>query len=205
METLELLKEWGFLVNSNSILVEGIKSCANYYQKILNLRNSLPYEIDGIVYKVNDLNYQERLGSIAKSPRWAIARKFPAEEEITQLEAVEFQVGRTGSITPVAKLKAIFVGGVTVSNASLHNQDEVKRLNIRIGDYLIVRRAGDVIPQIVKIIPERRPKITKEIIFPKRFPECDSSLVQIEDEAAIRCPSGLFCSAQMKQAIKHFA
>ena len=205
METLELLKEWGFLVNSNSILVKGIKSCANYYQKILNLRNSLPYEIDGIVYKVNDLNYQERLGSIAKSPRWAIARKFPAEEEITELEAVDFQVGRTGSITPVAKLKAVFVGGVTVSNASLHNQDEVKRLNIRIGDYLIVRRAGDVIPQIVKIIPERRPKITKEIIFPKRCPECDSSLVQIEGEAAIRCPSGLFCSAQMKQAIKHFA
>jgi len=144
METLELLKEWGFLVNSNSILVKGIKSCANYYQKILNLTNTLPYEIDGIVYKVNDLNYQERLGSIAKSPRWAIARKFPAEEEITELEAVDFQVGRTGSITPVAKLKAVFVGGVTVSNASLHNQDEVKRLNIRIGDHLIVRRAGDV-------------------------------------------------------------
>lgn len=205
IETLELLKEWGFLVNSNSILVEGIKSCASYYEKILDLRNSLPYEIDGIVYKVNDFNYQQRLGSIAKSPRWAIARKFPAEEEITQLEAVEFQVGRTGSITPVAKLKSIFVGGVTVSNASLHNRDEVKRLNIRVGDYVIVRRAGDVIPQIVKIIPERRPKITKKIIFPKSCPECDSILVQIHGEAVIRCPGGLFCSAQMKQAIKHFA
>ncbi len=205
IETLELLKEWGFLVNSNSILVEGIKSCASYYEKILDLRNSLPYEIDGIVYKVNDFNYQQRLGSIAKSPRWAIARKFPAEEEITQLEAVEFQVGRTGSITPVAKLKSIFVGGVTVSNASLHNRDEVKRLNIRVGDYVIVRRAGDVIPQIVKIIPERRPKITKKIIFPKSCPECNSILVQIHGEAAIRCPGGLFCSAQMKQAIKHFA
>ena len=205
IETLELLKEWGFLVNSNSILVEGIKSCASYYEKILDLRNSLPYEIDGIVYKVNDFNYQQRLGSIAKSPRWAIARKFPAEEEITQLEAVEFQVGRTGSITPVAKLKSIFVGGVTVSNASLHYRDEVKRLNIRVGDYVIVRRAGDVIPQIVKIIPERRPKITKKIIFPKSCPECNSILVQIHGEAAIRCPGGLFCSAQMKQAIKHFA
>ena len=205
IETLELLEKWGFLINPHTNLVTGINPCAIFYKKLLDLRNNLPYEIDGIVYKVNSFNYQERLGSIAKSPRWAIARKFPAQEAIPKLEAVEFQIGRTGSITPVAKLQPVFVGGVTVSNASLHNQDEVKRLGIRIGDSVIVRRAGDVIPQIVQVNFERRPKTSKEIIFPKNCPECSSVLIQTDGESAIRCPGGLFCRAQMKQSIIHFA
>lgn len=205
IETLELLKSWGFLVNPYTEEAKGINPCIKYYQKIFDARGGLPYEIDGIVFKVNDFSYQERLGSIAKSPRWAIARKFPAEEEITVLEAVSFQVGRTGSITPVARLKPVFVGGVTVSSASLHNQDEVQRLNIRVGDSVIVRRAGDVIPQIVKSILEKRPARTKKIVFPDRCPECGSPIIQVDGEATIRCSGGLFCSAQMKQAIKHFA
>ena len=205
IKTLELLKSWGFLVNSYTEEAKGINSCIKYYQKIFDARGGLPYEIDGIVFKVNDFSYQERMGSIAKSPRWAIARKFPAQEEITVLKAVNFQVGRTGSITPVASLKPVFVGGVTVSSASLHNQDEVQRLNIRIGDFVIVRRAGDVIPQIVKSIHEKRPAMTKKIVFPDLCPECGSPIIQVDGEATIRCTGGLFCSAQMKQAIKHFA
>ena len=205
IKTLELLKSWGFLVNPYTEEAKGIYSCIKYYQKIFDVRGGLPYEIDGIVFKVNDFSYQERMGSIAKSPRWAIARKFPAQEEITVLKAVNFQVGRTGSITPVASLKPVFVGGVTVSSASLHNQDEVQRLNIRIGDFVIVRRAGDVIPQIVKSIHEKRPAMTKKIVFPDLCPECGSPIIQVDGEATIRCTGGLFCSAQMKQAIKHFA
>jgi DNA ligase (NAD+) len=205
IETLKMLESWGFLVNPYIEVVEGISLCADYYLKIFEARDSLPYEIDGIVFKVNTFSYQQRLGSIAKAPRWAIARKFPAQEEVTCLEAVEFQVGRTGAITPVARLRPVFVGGVTVSNASLHNQDEIKRLDIRIGDSVIVRRAGDVIPQIVKVIFEKRPISAKEIIFPARCPQCDSLAVRVDGGATIRCSGGLVCSAQRKQAIKHFA
>ena len=205
IETLKMLESWGFLVNPYIEVVEGISLCVDYYLKIFEARDSLPYEIDGIVFKVNTFSYQQRLGSIAKAPRWAIARKFPAQEEVTCLEAVEFQVGRTGAITPVARLRPVFVGGVTVSNASLHNQDEIKRLDIRIGDSVIVRRAGDVIPQIVKVIFEKRPISAKEIIFPARCPQCDSLAVRVDGGATIRCSGGLVCSAQRKQAIKHFA
>ena len=205
IETLKMLESWGFLVNPYIEVVEGISLCADYYLKIFEARDSLPYEIDGIVFKVNTFSYQQRLGSIAKAPRWAIARKFPAQEEVTCLEAVEFQVGRTGAITPVARLRPVFVGGVTVSNASLHNQDEIKRLDVRIGDSVIVRRAGDVIPQIVKVIFEKRPISAKEIIFPARCPQCDSLAVRVDGGATIRCSGGLVCSAQRKQAIKHFA
>ena len=205
IETLKMLESWGFLVNPYIEVVEGISLCVDYYLKIFEARDSLPYEIDGIVFKVNTFSYQQRLGSIAKAPRWAIARKFPAQEEVTCLEAVEFQVGRTGAITPVARLRPVFVGGVTVSNASLHNQDEIKRLDVRIGDSVIVRRAGDVIPQIVKVIFEKRPISAKEIIFPARCPQCDSLAVRVDGGATIRCSGGLVCSAQRKQAIKHFA
>ena len=205
IETLELLKSWGFLVNSYTAVVDGITPCIDYYQKILDARNSLPYEIDGIVYKVNELGLQKRLGSVAKAPRWAIARKFPAQEEFTYLEAVEFQVGRTGTITPVARLKPVFVGGVTVSSANLHNQDEIKRLNIKIGDLVVVRRAGDVIPQIVKVIIEKRPDSARKIVFPTYCPDCESLIVQGIGETVVRCSGGLVCSAQRKQAIKHFA
>jgi len=205
IETLELLKSWGFLVNSYTTVVDGMAPCMDYYQKIFNARNSLPYEIDGIVYKVNELGLQKRLGSVAKAPRWAIARKFPAQEEFTYLEAVEFQVGRTGTITPVARLKPVFVGGVTVSSANLHNQDEIKRLNIKIGDLVVVRRAGDVIPQIVKAIIEKRPDSARKIVFPTRCPDCESLIVRGVGETVVRCSGGLVCSAQRKQAIKHFA
>jgi len=205
IETLELLKSWGFLVNSHTTVVDGMAPCMDYYQKIFDARNSLPYEIDGIVYKVNELGLQKRLGSVAKAPRWAIARKFPAQEEFTYLEAVEFQVGRTGTITPVARLKPVFVGGVTVSSANLHNQDEIKRLNIKIGDLVVVRRAGDVIPQIVKAIIEKRPDSARKIVFPTRCPDCESLIVRGVGETVVRCSGGLVCSAQRKQAIKHFA
>lgn len=202
---LELLKQWGFLVNPHIELAASIEDCLLYYQKLSELRDNLPCEIDGIVYKVNDFMLQRRLGFVAKAPRWAIARKFPAQEEMTRLEGIEFQVGRTGAVTPVAKLTPIFVGGATVSNATLHNQDEVKRLGIKIGDTVIVRRAGDVIPQIIKVVLERRPESALDIVFPDHCPVCHSPVTKIEGEVVARCSGGLICSAQRKQAIKHYA
>ena len=168
-------------------------------------RPNLPYEIDGIVYKVNELALQERLGFVARAPRWAIAHKFPAQEEMTILQDVEFQVGRTGAITPVARLKPVFVGGVTVSNATLHNMDEVERLGLKIGDTVIVHRAGDVIPKVVKTVESKRPADARDIELPLACPVCDSEIERDESEAAARCTGGLFCSAQRKEAIKHFA
>lgn len=202
---LENLRRWGFVVNRHIQLVEGIAACEQYYQQLAAQRDKLDYDIDGIVYKVSDLNLQKRLGFVAKAPRWAIARKFPAQEEITQLLDVEFQVGRTGAVTPVARLEPVFVGGVTVSNASLHNGDEIARLGVCIGDTVIVRRAGDVIPQIVKVVLEQRPATAIPIEFPTCCPVCQSPVKKAEGEAVARCTGGLFCGAQTKEAIVHFA
>lgn len=203
--TLAMLKQWGFLINPHVEVATDIKGCLGYYQKMSVLRNQLPYEIDGIVYKVDDLSLQQRLGFVARAPRWAIARKFPAQEEMTRLVDVEFQVGRTGAVTPVARLQPVFVGGVTVSNATLHNQDEVKRLGVQVGDTVIVRRAGDVIPQVVKVVLEKRPENAQKIVFPDHCPVCHSPVEKVEGEAVSRCSGGLVCSAQRKQAIKHYA
>ncbi|MGH1485976.1 MAG: NAD-dependent DNA ligase LigA [Cellvibrionaceae bacterium] len=202
---LEQLSVWGFRINREMKVVQGITACQDYYQQLSEKRNSLAYEIDGIVYKVNDIALQQQLGFISRAPRWAIARKFPAQEELTQLMGVEFQVGRTGAITPVARLQPVFVGGVTVSNATLHNEDEVRRLDVRVGDTVIIRRAGDVIPQIVSIVEGRRPAGAKEVVFPNECPVCQSPIVQVPGEAVKRCSGGLVCGAQLKEAIKHYA
>ncbi|CAG0910396.1 unnamed protein product, partial [Cyprideis torosa] len=202
---LEQLKTWGFRVCPESALVQGAQGCAAYYAAIGARRPELPYEIDGVVYKVNDFALQQQLGFVSRAPRWATAHKFPAQEEITKLLDVEFQVGRTGALTPVARLEPVFVGGVTVSNATLHNMDEVIRKDVRIGDTVIVRRAGDVIPEVVGPVPERRPDDTREITMPEQCPVCHSEVQRIADEAVYRCSGGLFCPAQVKEAIKHFA
>lgn len=202
---LKLLGSLGFKINQHIKQVEGIDACEDYYQQLACLRDKLDYDIDGIVYKVNDFKLQQRLGFVAKAPRWAIARKFPAQEEMTRLLDVEFQVGRTGAVTPVARLEPVFVGGVTVGNATLHNADEINRLGVCIGDTVIVRRAGDVIPQIVKAVIDKRPQGAQPIIFPERCPVCQSSVKRTEGEAVARCTGGLFCGAQTKEAIKHYA
>ncbi len=204
-EQLLQLKAWGLPVSSEIKVCDELSQVFAYYQNILTRRSDLPFEIDGVVMKVNDIAQQQTLGFVAKSPRWAIAYKFPAQEEMTQLEDVDFQVGRTGAVTPVARLKPVFVGGVTVSNATLHNADEIERLGVMIGDTVIIRRAGDVIPQIVAIVPERRPEDAKAIVFPQHCPVCGSLVERIEGEAVARCSGGLFCEAQRKEAIKHFA
>ena len=204
-DMLSALRGWGFKINDHVETVKGIAACENYYQRLAERRQILPYDIDGIVYKVNSLQLQERLGFVAKAPRWAIARKFPAQEEMTQLIDVEFQVGRTGAITPVARLEPVFVGGVTVSNATLHNGDEINRLGVRIGDTVIIRRAGDVIPQVAKVVLDKRPENALPVVFPERCPVCQSAVRRTEGEAVARCSGGLFCGAQIKEAIKHFA
>ncbi|MDJ0807982.1 MAG: NAD-dependent DNA ligase LigA, partial [Gammaproteobacteria bacterium] len=168
-------------------------------------RSRLDYDIDGVVYKLDELALQQRLGFVSRAPRWAIAYKFPAQEELTRVLAVEFQVGRTGAITPVARLEPVFVGGATVSNATLHNMDEVARKDVRAGDTVIVRRAGDVIPEVVKVLAERRPAATQPVVMPVHCPECGSDVVKPEGEAVARCSGGLYCPAQRKQALKHFA
>ena len=204
-QQLAKLTDWGLPLCPETKLVEGQQAALDYYHDILTRRSSLAYEIDGVVIKVNDKKLQERLGFVARAPRWAIAFKFPAQEEITQLLDVEFQVGRTGAITPVARLEPVFVGGVTVSNATLHNGDEIARLGVKIGDTVIIRRAGDVIPQITQVVLERRPEDAKDIVFPATCPICESHVERIEGEAVARCTGGLVCQAQRKQAIKHFA
>ena len=186
-------------------LLENADHVEAFYQDILQQRDALSYEIDGTVFKVDNIELQEQLGFVARAPRWATAYKFPAQEELTILEAVDFQVGRTGAITPVARLKPVFVGGVTVSNATLHNQDEINRLGIQINDTVIIRRAGDVIPQIVSVVLDRRSDNAQVISFPKQCPVCESAVVKAEGEAVLRCTGGLYCQAQRKEAIKHFA
>lgn len=204
-EQLQQLKSWGLPVSSEIKVCDELSQVFAYYQDILTRRSDLPFEIDGVVMKVNDIAQQQTLGFVAKSPRWAIAYKFPAQEEMTLLEGVDFQVGRTGAVTPVARLKPVFVGGVTVSNATLHNADEIERLGVMVGDTVIIRRAGDVIPQIVAIVPERRSEDAKAIVFPQHCPVCGSLVERLEGEAVARCSGGLFCEAQRKEAIKHFA
>ena len=204
-EVLERLRDWGFRVNPESRVVQGIEACDDYYEELAQRRQELPYDIDGIVFKVNDLELQQRLGFVSRAPRWAIARKFPAQEEMTRLLDVEFQVGRTGAITPVARLEPVFVGGVTVSNATLHNSDEIQRLGVMIGDTVIVRRAGDVIPQVVSVVAAERPADARPVSFPDRCPVCGSVVERAADEAVVRCMGGLVCAAQQKAAIRHFA
>ena len=203
-DRLQWLKSIGIPVNPEIRLCNGTDEVLDFYCDIQNKRSSLGYDIDGTVLKINDIALQEKLGFISKAPRWAIAYKFPAQEELTRLNDVEFQVGRTGAITPVAKLEPVFVAGVTVSNATLHNGDEIERLDIAIGDTVVIRRAGDVIPQIIGVLHDRRPADARPIIFPKTCPVCDSAIVRIEGEAVARCTGGLFCAAQRKEALKHF-
>lgn len=203
-DRLQWLKTLGIPVNAEITLATGSQALTAFYQKIQAKRSSLGYDIDGTVLKVNEITLQEQLGFISKAPRWAIAYKFPAQEEMTILNDVEFQVGRTGAITPVAKLEPVFVAGVTVSNATLHNGDEIERLGIAIGDTVIIRRAGDVIPQIVGVVAERRLDNAKKIAFPTACPVCNSAVVRVEGEAVARCTGGLFCGAQRKEALKHF-
>ena len=198
------LKEMGFRVQEVALLgdVEGLLA---HYRRLMQARAELDYEIDGVVYKVNELALQRELGAVARSPRWAIAHKFPAEEVETRLLDVDFQVGRTGALTPVARLAPAAVGGVTVSNATLHNMDEIERKDIRIGDTVVIRRAGDVIPEVVRAVVENRPDDARKIALPDACPVCGSDVIRMQDEAVARCSGGLFCPAQLKEAIKHFA
>jgi DNA ligase (NAD+) len=186
-------------------VVRGVEGLLAYYRRIGARRDALPYDIDGVVYKVNDLRRQERLGFVARAPRFAVAHKFPAQETMTELLGIDVQVGRTGAVTPVARLKPVFVGGVTVTNATLHNEDEVRRKDVRIGDTVIVRRAGDVIPEVVSVVPDRRPKDARAFVMPAACPVCGSRIVRASGETVARCSGGLFCPAQRKQAILHFA
>jgi DNA ligase (NAD+) len=202
---LERLRTWGFPVSKYIHTVEGVEGCLAYHRELGAQRASLPFEIDGVVYKVDRLDQQRELGFVARAPRWALAHKFPAEEQMTTLRAVEFQVGRTGALTPVARLEPVFVGGVTVSNATLHNMDEVERKDVRIGDTVIVRRAGDVIPEIVSVVVARRPAHAKAVRLPARCPVCGSEVIRPEGEAVARCTGGLVCAAQRKEALRHFA
>ena len=204
-DVLEMIKSWGFYVSNQYTTAMGAKGCAAYYLELEKKRNTLPYEIDGIVYKVNQFEFQQALGFVSRAPRWAIARKFPAQEEYTTLKSVEYQVGRTGAITPVARLEPVFVGGVTVSNATLHNRDEIQRLGLKLGDTVVIRRAGDVIPQIASVIDSKRKENAQDIIFPDRCPVCNAKVIESKDEAVLRCSAGLLCPAQMKETIKHYA
>lgn len=201
---LQQLKGWGLPVCPEIRLVTGAAAALAYHADILARRATLAYEIDGVVLKVDDLLQQQNLGFVSRAPRWAIAFKFPAQEKTTRLLDVEFQVGRTGSVTPVARLEPVSVGGVTVSNATLHNQDEINRLGIKIGDSVIIRRAGDVIPQVVAVVLAERPEDARDILFPTECPVCGSATERVEGEAVTRCTGGLFCGAQRKEALKHF-
>jgi len=205
LEELQFLHRLGFPVVPETAVVSGVDGCYRHYQYLLKRRDQLPFEIDGVVYKVNRVDLQEQLGFVARAPRWAIAHKFPAQEEMTVLKAVEFQVGRTGALTPVARLQPVNVAGVMVSNATLHNMDEIRRKDINVGDTVIIRRAGDVIPEVVTAVKERRPASAQAIVLPSECPVCHSKVEQVEGEATARCPAGLYCLAQRKEAIKHFA
>jgi DNA ligase (NAD+) len=205
VETMQQLNRWGFKMSRYLEPVEAAEGCLDYYQRMAELRNGLPYEIDGLVFKVNEYSLQQRLGFVSRYPRWAIAHKFPAQEEMTQVENIEFQVGRTGAITPVARLKPVFVGGVTVSNATLHNMDEITRLGLKVKDWVIIRRAGEVIPKVVSVVVDQRPADAIDVIFPEVCPVCGADVERIEGEAIARCSGGLSCSAQRKEALRHYA
>ncbi len=204
-EVLDAFAVWGFPVNSERAVVSGADGLIAYHRRIGALRNTLPFDIDGVVYKVNSLALQRQLGFRSREPRWAVAHKYPAQEEMTEVIAIEVQVGRTGAITPVARLKPVFVGGVTVTNATLHNEDEVRRKDIHIGDTVVVRRAGDVIPEVVRVLAERRPADARRFEMPVTCPSCGSAVRRGGDEAVARCTAGLYCPAQRKQALLHFA
>ncbi|HEY1504174.1 MAG TPA: NAD-dependent DNA ligase LigA, partial [Stellaceae bacterium] len=203
-DALKRFAAWGFTVNPLSKLCHGIDELLEFHRSIGEKRSSLPYDIDGVVYKVNDLDLEERLGFVSRAPRWAIAHKFPAQQAQTVLKKIGIQVGRRGTLTPVAELEPITVGGVVVSRATLHNEDEIKRKDIREGDTVIIQRAGDVIPQVVGIVEARRPKDSKPFKFPHICPECGSKAVREEGEAAWRCTGGLICPAQAVERLKHF-
>ena len=204
-EALQTLKTWGLPVSVDIERVAGVEECIGFYRRIASRRAQLPHEIDGVVFKVDDLKQQAALGFVSRAPRWAIACKFPPEETVTEVVDIEIQVGRTGALTPVARLKPVRVGGVTVTNATLHNADEVQRKDVRAGDTAVVRRAGDVIPEVVRIIPEKRPETTEPFSMPARCPVCGSPAERVEGEAAVRCTGGLYCRAQAIQSIIHFA
>jgi DNA ligase (NAD+) len=204
-EILAQLKQWGLRPSPEVAVRSGVGGLLDYYEHVQSRRPKLPYQIDGVVYKVDSLEQQRRLGFVARAPRWAIAHKFPAEEELTVVRDIEWQVGRTGALTPVARLEPAFVGGVTVSNATLHNIDELHRKDVRVGDTVIIRRAGDVIPEVVKTIPERRPAGTHSVRLPSSCPVCGSTVVKEEQEAVARCSGGLYCAAQRKESLRHFA
>jgi DNA ligase (NAD+) len=202
---LQALRHWGFKICPQSRVVEGAGGCLDYYREMGALRSKLPYQIDGVVYKVDDLELQKQLGFIARAPRWAVAHKFPAEEALTTVRGIEFQVGRTGALTPVARLEPAFVGGVTVSNATLHNMDELTRKDVRVGDTVVIRRAGDVIPEVARVLLERRPKTTVPVTLPDVCPVCGSPVVREADQSVARCTGGRTCAAQRKEEIRHFA
>jgi len=205
MALLQALKSWGFPVADQVTLAYGATELIAYHQRIALLRDQLPFDIDGVVYKVNRTALQQRLGFVTREPRWAVAHKYPAQEQVTQVLAIDVQVGRTGKLTPVAKLAPVFVGGVTVTNATLHNEDEARRKDVRVGDTVVVRRAGDVIPEVVSVLPDKRLPDAPVFTMPAQCPVCGSAAVREEGEADHRCSGGLFCSAQRKQAILHFA
>ncbi|GGY07441.1 DNA ligase [Litchfieldella qijiaojingensis] len=204
-ELMARLRDYGFRTSVQLKVVRGSQGLIDYCHALGEQRDDLGYDIDGVVIKVDDLRLQRELGFVARAPRWAIAFKFPAQEQVTRVNDVEFQVGRTGAITPVARLEPVSVAGVTVSNATLHNQDEIARLGVMIGDMVSIRRAGDVIPQVVRVLEEQRPSDAREIVFPNRCPVCDSQIERLEGEAVARCSGGLYCPAQRKEALKHFA
>ncbi|MFW2373997.1 MAG: NAD-dependent DNA ligase LigA [Gammaproteobacteria bacterium] len=204
-DLLDRLLDWGLPLCRERAVVRGVNGCLGYYQNMSQQRSQLPYEIDGVVYKVDRLDLQKELGFVSRAPRWAIAHKFPAQEEMTRVNGIEFQVGRTGALTPVARLEPVFVGGVTVSNATLHNMDEVQRKDVRVGDQVIVRRAGDVIPEVVRVVPGSRQAKVKPVQLPHQCPVCSSDVIQEEGEVVARCSGGLYCPAQRKESIKHFA
>jgi DNA ligase (NAD+) len=204
-QLLMALKNWGFPVAAQTSVVQGAAGLVDFHQRIGQARDALPFDIDGVVYKVNSLLAQRQLGFVTREPRWAVAHKYPAQEELTTVQAIEVQVGRTGKLTPVAKLAPVFVGGVTVTNATLHNEDEARRKDVRVGDTVVVRRAGDVIPEVVSVVLEKRLQDAQMFTMLHQCPVCNSPAVREEGEADYRCTGGLFCSAQRKQAILHFA
>jgi DNA ligase (NAD+) len=204
-EVLQAMKAWGLPVSDRVVVAKGAEDLVAYHQAVGRDRDGLPFDIDGVVYKVNSLALQKQMGFVTREPRWAVAHKFPAQEQVTTVESIDIYVGRTGKLTPVARLHPVFVGGVTVTNATLHNEDEARRKDVRVGDHVIVRRAGDVIPEVVAVVPDKRVEGAAQFTMPRTCPVCGSAAVREEGEADYRCTGGLFCGAQRKQAILHFA